>query len=111
MTVRELVTKLTPNRNGQPEPDEIPTLVIEPSTGWNPINLRELWAYRDLFYFLVWRDVKARYAQSILGIGWAVIQPVFSMIVFTIVFGNLAKVSSVCGSRLWPSSTGTSTTV
>ena len=58
MSVRELVTRLTPNRNGKEESDEIPTLVIEPSTGWNPINLRELWAYRDLFYFLVWRDIK-----------------------------------------------------
>jgi lipopolysaccharide transport system permease protein len=58
------------------------------------INWRELWQYRDLFFFLVWRDIKTRYAQSILGVGWAVIQPVFSMIVFTIVFGNLAKVNS-----------------
>ena len=50
--------------------------------------------YKDLFYFLVWRDIKTRYAQSVLGIGWAVIQPLFSMIVFTIVFGNLAKIDS-----------------
>jgi len=68
--------------------------VIEPSSGWQLIDWRELWRYRDLFYFLVWRDVKVRYAQSVLGIGWAVVQPVFSMIVFTIVFGNLAKVAS-----------------
>jgi lipopolysaccharide transport system permease protein len=58
------------------------------------INWPELIQYRDLFYFLVWRDVKTRYAQSILGVGWAVIQPLFSMVVFTIVFGNFAKVSS-----------------
>ncbi len=58
------------------------------------INWKELWQYRDLFLFLVWRDIKTRYAQSILGVGWAIIQPVFSMIVFTIVFGNLAKVNS-----------------
>jgi lipopolysaccharide transport system permease protein len=58
------------------------------------IDWRELWRYRDLFYFLVWRDIKTRYAQSVLGVGWALIQPVFSMIVFTIVFGNLARVSS-----------------
>lgn len=68
--------------------------IIEPKEGWRFINFRELWQYRDLFFFLVWRDVKTRYAQSILGVGWAVIQPVFSMIVFTIVFGNLAKISS-----------------
>lgn len=68
--------------------------VIEPKSGWQLIEWRELRHYRDLFVFLVWRDVKIRYAQSILGVGWAVIQPVFSMIVFTIVFGNLAKISS-----------------
>ena len=68
--------------------------IIEPKSGWRLINLREICEYRDLFYFLVWRDIKVRYAQSILGIGWAVIQPVFSMIVFTIVFGKLAKISS-----------------
>ncbi len=68
--------------------------VIEASSGWRLIDWRELWRYRDLFYFLVWRNVKVRYAQSILGIGWAVIRPVFSMVVFTIVFGNLANVAS-----------------
>lgn len=68
--------------------------IIEARSGWQLIDWHELWRYRDLFYFLVWRDIKTRYAQSILGVGWAVIQPVFSMIVFTIVFGNLAKISS-----------------
>jgi lipopolysaccharide transport system permease protein len=68
--------------------------VIEARSGWQLIDWQELWHYRDLFYFLVWRDIKTRYAQSILGVGWAVIQPIFSMIVFTIVFGNLAKISS-----------------
>jgi lipopolysaccharide transport system permease protein len=68
--------------------------VIETSSGWRLIDWRELWRYRDLFYFLVWRDVKVRYAQSILGIGWAVLRPVFSMIVFTVIFGNLAKIAS-----------------
>jgi len=58
------------------------------------INWQEIWQYRDLFFFLVWRDVKTRYAQSVLGVGWAIIQPVFSMIVFTIIFGNLARVDS-----------------
>jgi lipopolysaccharide transport system permease protein len=68
--------------------------VIAARSGWQLIDWRELWQYRDLFYFLVWRDVKTRYAQSILGVGWAVIQPIFSMIVFTIVFGKLARVNS-----------------
>ena len=68
--------------------------IIEPRPGWRAIDLRELWEYRDLFYLLVWRDIKVRYAQSVLGIGWAVIQPFFMMIVFTIIFGRLVKVSS-----------------
>ena len=68
--------------------------IIKPISGWQPINWLELWHYKDLFYFLVWRDIKARYAQSVLGIGWSVIQPLFSMIVFTVVFGNLAKIES-----------------
>lgn len=68
--------------------------IIEPQEGWQLINVRELWQYKDLLRFLVWRDVKSRYAQSILGIGWALIQPVFNMIVFTVIFGNLAKIAS-----------------
>jgi len=68
---------------------------IDPERGYRKlIDWHELWRYRDLFWFLVWRDIKTRYAQSILGLGWAIIQPVFSMIVFTIVFGNLAEVNS-----------------
>jgi lipopolysaccharide transport system permease protein len=74
---------------------KVKTIVIDTNKkGWRLINWQELWQYRDLFLFLVWRDIKTRYAQSILGVGWAVIQPVFSMIVFTIVFGNIAKVNS-----------------
>jgi len=57
-------------------------------------KLRELWPYRELFFFLVWRDVKVRYAQSVLGIGWAVIQPIVPMVIFSIVFGRVAKISS-----------------
>ena len=68
--------------------------IIEPPKGWQLVDWQELTEYRDLFFFLVRRDVKTRYAQSVLGIGWAVIQPVFNMIVFTIIFGNLAKISS-----------------
>jgi len=70
------------------------TTVIEPKSGWQIIDWAELREYRDLFYFLVWKDIKGRYAQSVLGIGWAVIQPVFSMLVFTVVFGRLSKIES-----------------
>ena len=74
--------------------DSPPITIIQPPSGWVSLGLRELWEYRDLFYFLVWKDVKTRYAQSVLGIGWAVIQPVFSMIVFTVIFGRLVNVDS-----------------
>jgi lipopolysaccharide transport system permease protein len=68
--------------------------VIQPSHRFSGLNLKELIAYRDLFVFLVRRDVKVRYAQSAIGIGWAILQPLFTMVVFTIIFGMLAKVSS-----------------
>jgi len=68
--------------------------IIEPSRGWRPLNLRELRDYRDLFYFLVTRDVKILYKQTVLGFGWAILRPLISMVVFTIIFGNIAEVSS-----------------
>jgi len=70
------------------------TTIIEPRSGWQLIDWRELRDYRDLFLFLTWRNIKVLYAQSAIGIGWAVIQPLFSMILFTLVFGRLAKISS-----------------
>ena len=71
-----------------------PVMTIKPPGGWVSLEFRELWRYRDLFFFLVWRDIKVQYAQSVLGIGWAVIQPLFYMVVFTVVFGKLANVGS-----------------
>jgi lipopolysaccharide transport system permease protein len=71
-----------------------PEIIIEPSRGWASLRLGELWAYRELLYFLVWRDVKVRYKQTALGAAWAIIQPVFTMIVFAIFFGRLAKMPS-----------------
>lgn len=67
---------------------------MRPSRGWVPINLRELWAYRELLYFLTWRDIKVRYKQTVLGFAWAIIQPLMMMIVFTLFFGTLAKIPS-----------------
>lgn len=67
---------------------------IERSRGWVALQLKELWAYRELLYFLVWRDVKVRYKQTALGVSWAIIQPVFTMIVFSLFFGRLAKMPS-----------------
>ena len=68
--------------------------VIEPKKGWQLIDWRELREYRDLFYFLVWRDVKVLYKQTVLGFSWAIIRPVFSMLIFSVVFGELADVPS-----------------
>ncbi len=73
---------------------EEPTVIIEPSGPWPRIDLRELWAYRNLFLFLVWRDIKVRYAQTVLGAGWAILQPMLAMVVFTVIFGNFAKIPS-----------------
>jgi lipopolysaccharide transport system permease protein len=75
-------------------PAQVPTIIIEPRTGWQLVDWKELRDYRDLFLFLVWRGIKVRYAQSSLGVGWAVIQPVFSMLIFTVIFGRLAGVES-----------------
>jgi len=68
--------------------------IIEPKKGWAPIDLKEIWKYRELLYFLTKRDIKVRYKQTVLGGLWAIIQPLFTMIVFTLFFGKLAKVPS-----------------
>jgi len=72
----------------------VPVTRIRPSRGWVPIDFRELWVYRELLYFLTWREIKVRYKQTVLGFAWAIIQPLMMMIVFTFFFGNLAKVPS-----------------
>lgn len=77
-----------------PNLPEKPIVVIEPSRGWIPINLSDLWNYRDLLYILTMRDIKVRYKQTVLGVAWAILQPLFTMIVFTIFFGRLAGVPS-----------------
>lgn len=73
---------------------ELPFIRIEPSRGWVSLKLKELWEYRELLYFLTWRDIKVRYKQTVLGAAWAIIQPFFTMVVFTIFFGKMAKVGS-----------------
>ncbi len=74
--------------------DSKPTseIVITPPKGWELINLRELGEYRDLFYFLAWRDIKVMYAQTILGFGWAILQPLIQIVIFTLIFGKVAKI-------------------
>ena len=68
---------------------ELPVTYLRPAHGWIPLNLSALWAYRELVYFLTWRDIKVRYKQAVLGIGWAIIQPIVSMVIFTLIFGRL----------------------
>ncbi|MEA1866697.1 MAG: ABC transporter permease [Thermodesulfobacteriota bacterium] len=70
------------------------TTVIKPKSGWQLINFKELVDYRDLFYFLVWRDIKILYAQTILGFLWAILVPLIQIVIFTIIFGKVAKIST-----------------
>jgi lipopolysaccharide transport system permease protein len=86
---------------GEIEPQSLPLpeanypyLRIEADRGWASLQLRELWEYRELLYFLIWRDVKVRYKQTVIGIGWAFIQPFLTMVVFSVIFGQLANLPS-----------------
>lgn len=71
-----------------------PVVIIEPRTGWLALDLREVWDYRELLYFFVWRDLKVRYKQTAIGAAWAVLQPLLTMLVFSLFFGKLAKMST-----------------
>ncbi len=73
------------------EPD---VTIVRPSSGWTPIDFREIWAYRELLYFFVWRDIKVRYKQTLLGAAWAILQPLLTMVVFTLFFGRMANIDS-----------------
>jgi lipopolysaccharide transport system permease protein len=75
------------------QPSELVT-IIKPSRGWLWLDLRELWRYRELVYFLVWRDVKVRYKQTLLGAAWAILKPFLSMVIFTVIFAGLARLET-----------------
>ncbi len=79
-----------------------PPLFLRPSKGWAALNLRDLWRFRELIYFLTWRDIKVRYKQTALGALWAIIQPLFTMIIFTIFFGNMANMQNKTGGIPYP---------
>lgn len=79
-------------RHADAEPEQV--TIIRPAQGWTALDLQELWEYRELLYFLIWRDVKARYKQTVFGAAWAIMQPLFAMIVFSVFFGWLAKMPS-----------------
>jgi lipopolysaccharide transport system permease protein len=77
-----------------PSTTPIPHVRIRPSKGWVSLRLGELWQQRELLYFLTWRDFKVRYKQTVLGVAWAILQPLLTMVIFTVLFGKLAKISS-----------------
>src|SRR3984893_9105444 len=90
-------TEATPSREAMTssvERSELPHIRMQPSKGWISLGLKDLWQYRELLFFLTWRDIKVRYKQTALGAAWAIIQPLFTMLVFTVFFGRLAKVPS-----------------
>jgi lipopolysaccharide transport system permease protein len=72
----------------------LPVTIIEPSRGWARLNLRDLWEYRELLYFLTWRDIKVRYKQTAIGIAWAILQPLITMIILMVIFGHFAQIPS-----------------
>ena len=75
-------------------PSDSHVIIVKPSKGWISLKLKELWEYRELLYFLTWRDIKVRYKQTVLGAAWAIIQPFFTMVVFSLFFGKLARMPS-----------------
>ena len=90
---RVTATEAPHSRQEHSLPDK-PLVTIEPGKGWASLELGDMWSYRELLYFLIWRDVKVRYKQTGLGVAWAIIQPLFTMIIFTLFFGRLAGVPS-----------------
>jgi len=93
MTNDSVTNDTMTNNVGVSSPEEH-VHVIQPTSGWRFLDLRELWSYRELIYFLTWRDIKVRYKQTALGVAWAVLQPLALMVVFTFLFGRLAKMPS-----------------
>jgi lipopolysaccharide transport system permease protein len=80
----------SPSESAEPSP----TVVIQPRKGLFDLDLQDVWEYRELLYFLIWRDVKVRYKQTVIGAAWAILQPLLTMTIFTVIFGNFAKISS-----------------
>ncbi len=85
---------MTSNDNSLKSTIEVAETVIEPTHEWLSLRLGEVWRYRELLYFITWRDVKVRYKQAVLGIAWAIIQPLMTMVIFSLIFGQLAKLPS-----------------
>jgi lipopolysaccharide transport system permease protein len=84
-------TSLAAEASKEPQPE---TIILKPSRGWASLNLKDLWRYRELAFFLTWRDIKVRYKQTLLGAAWAVLQPLLQMLIFNILFGSIANIST-----------------
>jgi lipopolysaccharide transport system permease protein len=103
-------TQATTDTDRKPDPDvqdvsalpNEPLITIERSHSWSPMNLRELWEYRELLFFLTWRDVKVRYKQTVLGVLWVILQPLVTMLIFTLFFGRLAGLDEKTGGIPYP---------
>ncbi len=78
----------------EPLPEPPATRIIRPTSGWAPLDLSQLWIHRELVFFMAWRDIQLRYRQTLLGVGWAVLQPLATTVIFAVFFGRLAKISS-----------------
>ena len=96
------VTPTKAGRMSSSTPGDQPMVVIEPSKSWVALNLRDLWAYRELVYFLTWRDVKVRYKQTALGVLWAILQPLLTMLISTLIFGRLGGFDARTGGIPYP---------
>jgi len=95
MSVHTSVNETKPSAEAPPVAGVAPPkAIIKPRRGWQALELGELWRHRELLWFLAWRDIKLRYKQTALGVGWAVLQPLLTMIVFWVIFGRLAGLSS-----------------
>jgi lipopolysaccharide transport system permease protein len=84
----------TVHHQTHPPARQLPTAIIEATDGWRSLNLRELWWYRELLFFLMWRYIKVRYKQTVIGAAWAILQPFLTMVAFSIIFGRLANIPS-----------------
>ena len=81
-------------KNRQQQKEAMPVIYLKPTKGWLPVDFNELWRYRELIYFLTWRDIKVRYKQAVLGIAWALLQPLLTVLILTVVFGILLQTPS-----------------
>lgn len=89
-----MISRTLAAQDGSVGDPPVPITIIEPGKGWAPLHLGELWEYREVLYYLVWRDIKVRYRQTVIGALWAIVQPLMTMVVFSVFLGRLAKVPS-----------------